>query len=205
MRRRFILAAVAALTLSLGLVAPSVAHATPATHHSHHLTQAQRTAKTWAIARQLSRRDGIGSMKETNGNFFLGSPAGGHGGDAVVEVGSPGKTITFRTTTTFDNQPAGTLQWTSNGNYIASTTGDSFPNCSQVTTKTDLSSNGTIWVLTLDGNNNPIWSNRYCDNTLDDGNLGIYMAGHNNGTQFVECDHGTGSCNGLFRAINQPH
>lgn len=139
-----------------------------------------------------------GSLSETNGTYYVGSPAGGHSGDAAVEVDPPGKSVIWTENCTFNGKPCGYLRWASNNNFIAATN-----DCTNATTKTDPGSNGVVMVLTLDGNGNFVWSSRYCDQQTS-GDINTFLAGRGNGTQFVICstegllNH---ACSGLYRAI----
>lgn len=127
-----------------------------------------------------------------NGNHYAIGQPNVAPGNMVIQVTGQGQELFFSDTTSFNGDPAGTLQF-SNGDFAAANTA-----CTGITIKASSTASGTIFGLRDAGNNLVELTNRFCD--AGNGPVVLYadnIAGH----QWKLCTDGiqTNSClNGEF-------
>lgn len=146
-------------------------------------------AASASVAAHPNLAGGNYQFQETNGNYYVGSLTLS-AGNPVLESGSP-RSFTFTVTGTYGGNNSGYIQF-SNGNFLAATT-----NCDGATIKSSATSFGTVWApkaSSTPGSVNLV--NRGCSDNAGHGAT-VYMAGHNNNTQFTFCDNFSGGCTGL--------
>jgi hypothetical protein len=120
---------------------------------------------------------------EQNGSYAVGANDL-NSGTAVIEVGHPGRTMTWQSLSGGD---AGYWKF-SNGNYMAANSG-----CNGVTIKSSASSNGTVWIKVITGTGgDEYFQSRYCANNAFPQ---TFLGGHNNlNGQWDLCYQVQGGC-----------